>query len=472
MGNLMEITGTLVADGNGNISGGMFDVNNPNGAGVGSVTVGNGSTYKVTSDGRGTATVKTTTSGTFGFDFVLHSSAGGLITEFDTGGTGSGTFELQSPVAQTDLAQAYALSLTGADSGINSMSTVAGFTLDAGGTMSNGVQDINDSRTVLTSLSLSGSVLVGAAGAPGTAQLITSTSLATLTFDVFPIDSNHLKFIETDGAAFLAGDAFPQSSIPASPSTYVFTLSGLDFTPTTGPAPFVTGGFLMTDGVGGVSQSEQDINDAGTVTTQIPFTGLYETTLTNGRTTVTLTGFNNGSLSNTTTFAAYPSAGGLQLLEIDTSANSGGVTTGVAYPQSATTLASGQGYGLNLTGSNSTGEEDVIAEFTNTNGNFSGLIDFNDAMGGGSLSGGNVFTATYAPDSSNSGRGQISSSAFNLISYVVNGTTTVFIEQDSNQVGVGSFSQQSTSATSSLAVRHLAVLKVKPGAKGALTKRH
>src|SRR5579859_2895190 len=299
MGNLMEITGTLVADGNGNISGGMFDVNNPNGAGVGSVTVGNGSTYKVTSDGRGTATVKTTTSGTFGFDFVLHSSAGGLITEFDTGGTGSGTFELQSPVAQTDLAQAYALSLTGADSGINSMSTVAGFTLDAGGTMSNGVQDINDSRTVLTSLSLSGSVLVGAAGAPGTAQLITSTSLATLTFDVFPIDSNHLKFIETDGAAFLAGDAFPQSSIPASPSTYVFTLSGLDFTPTTGPAPFVTGGFLMTDGVGGVSQSEQDINDAGTVTTQIPFTGLYETTLTNGRTTVTLTGFNNGSLSNT-----------------------------------------------------------------------------------------------------------------------------------------------------------------------------
>ena len=54
----LQLTGTLTADGNGNITGGAFDVNNPNGLGVENLTVGSGSTFVVTADGRGTATVK------------------------------------------------------------------------------------------------------------------------------------------------------------------------------------------------------------------------------------------------------------------------------------------------------------------------------------------------------------------------------------------------------------------------------
>src|SRR4029077_10729828 len=103
--------------------------------------------------------------------------------------------------------------------------------------------------------------------------------------------------------------------------------------------------------------------------------------------------------------------------------------------QSITTVASGQPYGLNLTGANTNGEEDDIAQFTNTNGSFSGLVDFNDQ---GSLSAGQAFTGNYTADSTNTGRGQISSNAFNLISYVVNNSTSVFIEQD-GQVGLGAF---------------------------------
>ena len=68
-------------------------------------------------------------------------------------------------------------------------------------------------------------------------------------------------------------------------------------------------------------------------------------------------------------FAAYPSSGGLQMLEID----NGGMTNGVAYSQSDTTLASGEGYGMNLSGVTPNGaREDDIAEFTNNNGNFTG----------------------------------------------------------------------------------------------------
>jgi len=464
VGNFSAMTGTLTADGNGSLTGGTFDVNNPNGLGVGNVTLSSGSTYHVTVDGRGTAVAKTS-QGTFGFDFVLTTAEHGMITEFDTGGTGSGTLDLQATVDQSQLAGSYVLSLTGIDSGLNSMASVAGFTLSASGSISNGVQDINDSQTVFPQLTLSGTVLVGAAGAPGTAQLVTETSLGTLAFDVFAIDATHLKFIETDTLASLAGDAFPQqTSIPT--GTNVFTVAGVDVRSPTAPVPLVAGGFMVTGNGNVSSTSSEDLNDGGTVTTGIPFSGLYAA-LASGRSTLTLTGFNNGSLANTTTFAAYPSAGGLQLLEIDAN----GITSGVATLQSSTTLASGQGYGLNLTGVNTTGEEDDIAEFTNTSGKFFGLVDFNDL---GTLSGDKVFTGTYTADSSNSGRGQVASSSFNLISYVVDSSTTMFIEQDPNQVAIGAFQLQTAGAKSNLAASHLASLRLKPGAKsakGALKRR-
>jgi hypothetical protein len=96
----------------------------------------------------------------------------------------------------------------------------------------------------LPQLTLSGTVLVGAAGAPGTAQLVTQTSLGTLTFDVYSIDPSHLKFVETDGVAFMVGDAFPQqTTIPA--ATNVFTVAGMDLV---AGFPFVAGGFIVTDG--------------------------------------------------------------------------------------------------------------------------------------------------------------------------------------------------------------------------------
>src|SRR5260221_2513168 len=161
----VEMTGTLTADGNGGITGGVFDVNNPQGLGVGSLTVTSGSKYKVTADGRGTATVNTS-SGSFGFDFVLTSNTHGLITEFDTGATGSGTLDLQTTVDQSSLAGSWALSMTGFDGNVNPMGTLAGFTLDASGNLSNGVQDIHDSQTFLTQLKPSGAVPVAADGAP------------------------------------------------------------------------------------------------------------------------------------------------------------------------------------------------------------------------------------------------------------------------------------------------------------------
>ena len=164
-------------------------------------------------------------------------------------------------------------------------------------------------------------------------------------------------------------------------------------------------------------------------------------------------------------FAAYPSSGGVQLLEIDNQ----GITAGVAYSQSETTIQSAQGYGLNLTGVNANGEEDDIAEFTNTNGTFTGLVDYNDStLSGIALSGNQKMNATYATDATVSGRGVITSNnSFNLVSYVVDSSTVVFVEVDGTQVGLGSFQLQTPGASSNFAARHLVALRLKAGANKA-----
>jgi hypothetical protein len=228
---------------------------------------------------------------------------------------------------------------------------------------------------------------------------------------------------------------------------------------------------MVTDGNGNVTGGTEDINDAFFASTVTNFTGSYPA-LNGGRTELTLTGFDNGAngaLCTACLFAAYPSSGGLQLLEID----SAGSTNGIAYPQTPTSLASAQGYGLNLTGvnlGNGTGafEEDDIAEFTNTSGAFAGLIDYNDQ---GSLSPDQKFSGTYTADATVNGRGTVASSSFNLVSYSVDSSTTVFVEVDTTQVGLGSFGLQTPTAKSNIAAMHLAALRLRAGARSAWRRK-
>jgi hypothetical protein len=462
-GVFFTLAGTLAANGSGGITGGTLDLNDPE-VGVASNTAISGGNYKITSDGRGTATLNTSL-GAFGLDFVLLSSSRGLVTEYDNSASGSGSLDLQSAPTQSQIAGSYAFSLTG----IASLNTTTGaqppfatagaFTLDASGNITAGVQDFNNSgnSSGLTSLPLSGSVSLAAV--PGVATLISTAG--TFTFDVYPIDSTHLKFIERDAAPILIGDAFTQTSSIATGAN-VFTMSGLD---TIIGGPFTAAGIIVTNGSGTITAGSEDINDSGTAS-QVPnISGSY-TALTGGRSVVTLTGFNNGAneVLGTYQFAAFPSSGGLVLIEIDNA----GVTAGVAFAQSATSIASSQGYGLNLTGVNANGEEDDIAEFSNNNGTLTGVIDFNDM---GNLSPDQKFSATYTADSTANGRGTIASSSFNLVSYVVDNATTLFIEVDSSQVATGSFVLQTPTAKSSLAAAHLAVVGLKSGPHKALKRR-
>ncbi len=470
------IAGTITADGNGHITGGTVDINDLN---LGSQAVFtaqavSASTYTVSQDGRGKATLPTP-QGTFGFDFVLTSSSHGLITRFDNNGTGSGTLDLQSSASQSSLTS-LAFSLSGADytvnlssGGLASLGAVGAVTLNSTGTVTSGTEDFNDNgdsvQSSLTGLPISAGSVSLTSSTAGTASLTTSASFSTQTFDVWVIDSTHLKLIETDTASSgfaLAGDAFTQSGITAGP--LVFTLAGENSS-----YDVVAGGFATTDANGNLSGGTEDydeLNTSGLPPGTVSFTATSTTSVNApGRYQIATTAFGNGVSSNLA-FAAYPYNGGIFLLEDD----SVGSLQGAAYPQTATSFAASAGYGLNLSGENPNLEVDDIAQFnagnpgtsTSTVANLTGALDENNL---GLLSFDVPLSGLYVPDSPATGRGSIGVPSINtqlgaldLKYYVASDSTVVFIEDDGEQIATGMFQLQSSSSSSAAAQSHMVLV--------------
>src|SRR4029077_10028360 len=94
-----------------------------------------------------------------------------------------------------------------------------------------------------------------------------------LTFDVYEVDSTHLKLIETDGLEILVGDVFSQPSATIPSGNLVFTMAG----PDPGGNPFAAAGVMASDGTSLFPTGSEDLNDNGLVdfgsTTPQSFTG-------------------------------------------------------------------------------------------------------------------------------------------------------------------------------------------------------
>jgi len=431
------IVGSFTAQ-SGNVSGGTLDLVSADPA----VLVNTGvpitsSTYTITPDGRGQTTLNTSV-GAIGLDFVLTSTTHGLVTEFDANGTGSGTIDaVPNSVAQSAItALSFSLSGSGSGPSYSSSVTVGSVTLNATGGVTAGIQD--SQATTSQTIATQSFITVGTGTTPGTAQLITT---GTYMFDVYAIDSTHLKLIETDGLFFTSGDAFtPAASIPS--GTLAFTMSGFD----TSSIPLALGGLLPTDSTGTITAGLEDYNDGGTVNQATTVDGNFAP-LSGGRSVLTLNNFVNGAANGAPgsyTFAAYPFASnggtGVFLLEI----NGVGITAGAAFLQSATSLAASQGYGLNLSAvnlGNGTGafEEDDIAEFTTSSSAFSGVVDFNDES---TLTFGQKLNGSYTLGSN--GRGTATTTnVFNYDFYVVDSSSFLILETDIGQIGTGVFELQS-----------------------------
>ena len=446
-GDFLTIVGAFAANGSGGITGGAIDVIDP-AVGVSSnQPISSGSSYSITSDGRGQAKLNANTvlGSSIGLDFVLTSSSHGLVTEFDSLGTGSGTIDLQSSTVSLS-GLSYAFSLSGVGS-TTSFATAGSFTLGASGNVTAGVEDFNNGGAATSgAIDTTSTVAAGAGTSPGTAQLVSLDG--TLTFDVYAIDSTHLKFIETDLLFYSSGDAFTQgTSLPTS-GTLAFTMSGFNLSNSN---PLALGGLIPLGASSAVSGGGvEDFNDGGTVGQDTSFGGGFAP-LSGGRSVLNLTAFANGGANDvpgTYAFAAYPfssnGVSGVALLEIDGL----GVTSGAAFLQTTTTLAASQGYGLNLSAINlGTGsgefEEDDIAEFTTASGTYTGIVDLNDE---GTLTLGKALTGAYQTG----GTGRYTATTtnyFNYDIYVVNSSTYLIMETDADQIGTGILELQNASAS-------------------------
>jgi hypothetical protein len=468
------IVGTFTANGSGGITGGVLDLNDaafatstPVIAPVANASVSGGS-YSLGVDGRGQVKLNTGNNTPFTspiiIDFVLQDSSHGLVTEFDGNASGSGSLDLQASAVTPTGSYAFifsgAYNSLGAANGVP-FATVGNFSLN-GKTMA-GLEDINSSLIPVAD-SLSGTFALGPSSTPATQIVATGNTSYSITYDVFAIDADHLKFIEMDANGTLSGDAFAQSSTTMPTGTLAFTLIG-------GTSSILTaaGGFMVTDGNGNItSTSTEDINSSnGTISTSpTGFSGLYTAGGTGRYTLGNLAGF-----IGATEFAAYPSSGGVLLLEIDSS----GIMAGAAYPQTSTAVPDpSQGYAQNLSGTNlgtSTGqasEVDDIAEFATASSGLTltGIIDENSPASGPNYA--LALSGTYTAPTS--GRGQLTANAgnstnstlnggFALNYYTVDGTTFPFIEMDNGQIAAGVFVKQSSTTSSSAATRsHLLVL--------------
>jgi len=340
-GKLVAMAGSFTADGNGNITAGVMDVNSVSGGPSTDLAIITASSfYSVGSDERGQLSLDTS-AGVFTFDlsagdlftpppatpppFLIH--LGHIISSKTSSPNGyavSGVFSSQvaSPTLSTVVGD-FAFSSEGVDNGGNRVATAGRQTVNSSGSITNGEIDINDNGTlnsgvgITNPLAFTGSV-DNSAGTP----IDPTTGRGTLTLTITSGPTLHLAFYVVSG-----GEIYLVSTDTLDATHYLYSSHGLrqstTFCPTTGncnfnvnPAPlnslsivYIQGNSSTTAGasrvqIGSVQFTSTgagtgtlsggfDENDAGTILTASsnPVSGNFSVTA-NGRVTLTNAGNN------------------------------------------------------------------------------------------------------------------------------------------------------------------------------------
>ena len=457
-GSAASTSGTVVAGTEIDIDSGI--VGQPVAATVtgGQFTVG-------TVDGRTTMIVTTNSSAfpSFTLQLALTSNQHGVLIDFDTFGTGSGTLDAQNTNSFSgSLAGNYVFTLSGLDVGGNAPLSVAGAFLANGGsipvnsttapTNTQDVVDVTASTQVVTNdITLSGTYTTADASGRGTITM-TSTPLGTINFAYYMIDQTHVNLVEIDNPStspLLSGQIY------SAPAKATALASGVAFT-VGGSAggnfnPYVAGGVFSVTGTSVGSGGLLDINNNGSNQSAIGINGgTYTNSVASGnvpgRYTLSLTAAKGSSPE----FAAYTTTIGTALLvEIDTNTDG---TTGTAYQQSSPAALTGS-FATNLTGVKfSQGfsiEQDVSGQVvlsSTVTTPSSGTLDLNSFANGPQTLVVNPANSIINAPVSNRGTAVIKTAAnngsFSLTYYLVSPTTAIFIDTDASRVAAGVFLDQ------------------------------
>ena len=426
------LLGTFEADGKGRLTGNT-DYNSPSTGFVEGNFPFTGS-YSVSSDGTATANLTGELLGPVALpvtlEFVLLSERHGLVARFENSATASGSLDKRDPSAysQASLAGTWVFNAAGTDHAGLPEAVIGSFTVDSEGTATGGVQDTNDNGVIHSNIAVlpghpSSMVIDPTLGYGLIGLVMADGSIRDLS--AFVIDNDHIRVV-CPSFDVLVGDAF-RATGPSISGSFAFAMNG-----TASTGAFAAGGVMNTDGAGNIlNTSVEDINNGGTVTLNSALNGAYS--IAGNRATITL----NGGATN---LVAYPSTGGLQLLDLDNSTVANGVALQQTGAFSNTTLVGR--YGASLSGAGGAGQFDALAQFTsNGNGLLAGSLSLNDS---GSLMEGQPLSGAYVLGANGRATGSLvtASGSQSLIYYFASGSQALFIEADSNRVSQGTLLQQ------------------------------
>jgi hypothetical protein len=270
---LFVAAGSFVADGNGNVTAGMMDVNNTTSFPVNQTFAG---TYSIGQDGLGFMTFNIAGGGSRTFALSMMVNGNANIIEFDDS-TGGGTRNSGVLLKQTTSAfnassikGGYAFGFLGIDSGKNRFGMAGQLQADGIGTFPSGSVDSDDAISGASGniLFVTGSSYTVASNGRGTANIKTAQGSRGYAFYI--VSSTQLLAIETDtfpgGGNSLVSGMFLQQSANGSFSDGNFNATGVY--QTTGLLSLTAVsevGLLIGNGSGGFSFTS-DQNSGGTLT--------------------------------------------------------------------------------------------------------------------------------------------------------------------------------------------------------------
>lgn len=445
--------GSFTADGNGNITGGLEDVN----VCVGVATLQfTSSTYSIAADGRGTLNL-TNSTGTTHYSITLSSATQGVIVQTDVNSTASGSFQRQNTAAFSDPAinGGYVFDVAGINTRLNPESIIGRFNADGGRGINTGLFDSNEAGTpsnqqvfpagAFYQLDTNGD---GINFGRGTANI------AGHNFAYYIVDATRLKLLGTGFPAEFSGEAFAQQNMSFTAASlnsgFAFLIGGA-ITGTTSVGPIATAGRFNADGAGNLSGIFLDENNSGTLTL-LPSSG----GTVSGTYTVDGNGLGGGTATWTDTkagtfsFIFYlisPTKAVFQ--ETDSKITSDGTFLAqTAGPLTPAALAGD--FAFVWTGVSSD-EEDFVGQLklTSASGNnASGVMDFNE-FGAGTQFFDIQFNGPFTITAPGTGPNTLavttnfpSSATFNFTAYAVDSNNVFLVGVDKSRVIAGSFVRQ------------------------------
>jgi uncharacterized repeat protein (TIGR03803 family)/YVTN family beta-propeller protein len=291
---LTGTAGSLVFDGNGNITSGQYDQNDPvDGPSRGTLT----GTYCVPANNAGTMTINSSDGYNTTYAFVLQPNGNGSIIPYDTTTPwdASGIFLKQntSDFSTSDFTGQYSLGFIGVDEDNNRFGLAGAFTANGTANLTNGELDADDGGNYFNGTFSSNNFSVTSSGR-GTVSLNVS-GVGTGNFAFYVVNSSQLLIVQIDPISqglqsLFSGQIVQQQGLTYSDSDLngvsVLGVQGLDTS--CNPACADAGlHFVTWNGAGSFSHTG-DENDGGTVDSTSG-SGTYSVG-SNGRVTISGTG--------------------------------------------------------------------------------------------------------------------------------------------------------------------------------------